>query len=383
MNYEDVREKWMNKYPSIEDLRLKTKKRIPNVSWSYLETGTGRETLLDKNIHALDEITLTPKFCKGDLSVKTETDFLGKTYSAPIGVAPVGLTGLMWPKAEILLAKSAARCGIPFCLSTVATETPEDVGPFVQNNGWFQLYPPRQIELRKIFLDRAKNSGFSTLIVTVDIPIPSRRERTKRAGLSTPPKMTPGFLWDGITHPVWSYHTLKRGLPKLRMVEGYSEFKSMMSVGAFVRRKLGGNISWEMCKELRDLWEGPMIVKGLLHPEDAEEAVKIGADAIVVSNHGARQFDGAPTSIEALPEIVRLVKGRTGIIFDSGIRSGLDILKALSLGAEFVLCGRAFIYGVAALGALGGDHAFGILKDELINNMMQLGVEDLSLLPSH
>ena len=375
MGYQKLLQKWLNTYPSIDDLRILARKRMPNVAWAYLETGTGREVLMDKNIKAFDDISITPKFCRGELKVNVQTTFLGETYSAPFGIAPVGLTGLMWPKAEVMLAQSAQRSNIPFCLSTVATEMPETVGPHTGSNGWFQLYPPREKQLREIFMQRARNSGFTTLVVTVDIPLPSRRERTKRAGLETPPKITPSFIWEAMKNPTWTVQTLKRGLPKLRMVEEYSEFKSMMSVGSFVRDKLGGNISWEICKELRDNWNGPFIIKGLLHPEDAEEAVKIGADAIVVSNHGARQFDGAPAAITVLPEIVRLVKGRTGIIFDSGIRSGLDILKALSLGAEFILCGRAFIYGVAGLGKFGGDHTYAILKDELENNMMQIGVE--------
>ncbi len=378
MTYEKQRQYLMNKYPAIRDLKERARTRMPDVSWAYLQTGTGEEHLLKKNTDAFQQISLTPKFCKGLITPKVETNLLGKTYSAPFGVAPVGLTGLMWPKAEVILAKTAKKYQIPFCLSTVATETPETVGPHAGDMGWFQLYPPREAELRQTILDRAWNSGFRTLVITVDIPTPSRRERTKRAGLSTPPRITPGFIWQGIKNPSWSLGTVKNGLPRLRTIENYSEFNSMMSVGAFVHEQLGCNISWDYCKEVRDIWKGPVIMKGLLHPEDAEEAVKIGMDGIVVSNHGARQFDGAPTSIDALPEIVRLVKGRTAIILDSGIRTGLDILRAISLGAEFVLLGRAFIYGVGALGTLGGDHVYEILKGDLINNMSQLGISDLS-----
>jgi L-lactate dehydrogenase (cytochrome) len=244
--------------------------------------------------------------------------------------------------------------------------------------GWFQLYPPRERELRKKFLERAWENGFRTLIITADVPTPSRRERTKRAGLSMPPKITPAFIWQGITHPVWSFNTLRNGLPQLRTIQAYSEFNTMMSVGAFTRDRLGGNLSWKHCEEIRAEWQGPVILKGLLHPADAEMAVKIGMDGIVVSNHGARQFDGAPSSIEALPEIVKAVKGKTAILFDSGIRSGLDILRALYLGADFVLLGRAFLYGVAALGKFGSDHVVEILTEELKNNMVQMGISDLS-----
>lgn len=382
MSYEKKRVDWNNRYPAIEDLKIKAKSRIPHVAWEYLETGTGREDLLKENTDDFKKIQLIPKFCKGQLSPKIETTLFGQNFNAPFGMAPIGLTGLMWPRAEVYLAQAAKRHNVPACLSTVATETPETVGPHVGDVGWFQLYPPREASLRKIFLDRAKNAGYKTLVVTVDIPTPSRRERTKRAGLSTPPKITPGFIWQGITHPAWSLGTLKNGLPTLRTIEDYSEFKSMMSVGSFVKGQLGGNLSWQYLQEVRELWSGPLIIKGLLHPDDAEEAIKIGADGIVVSNHGARQFDGAPSSISALPAIVQKVNGRIPIILDSGVRNGLDILRALSLGADFVLLGRAFIYGVAALGKYGGDHVCDILSNDLKNNMVQLGISSLSELSS-
>lgn len=374
MSYENRKDKLMLKYPTIEDLAKRAKKRIPHVAWEYLNTGTGREDLLKKNIEAIKNITIAPRFLKGQINPQIETSLFGNKYNAPFGIAPVGLTGLMWPEAEIILAKTAKKYKIPFSLSTVATETPEAVGPHMGEMGWFQLYPPREKELRKAFVERAWNNGFRTLLITADVPTPSRRERTKRAGLSMPPKITPHFIWQGITHPIWSYFTIKRGLPNLRTISEYSEFNTMMSVGAFTRDRLGGNLSWEHCKELRDIWKGPIVIKGLLHPVDAEEAIKIGMDGIVVSNHGARQFDGAPSSIEVLPEIVKSVNGKLKIIFDSGVRSGLDILRALHLGADFVLLGRAFIYGVAALGKYGGDHVVEILMEDLKNNMVQIGV---------
>ncbi len=378
MSYNRKRQNLLNKYPAIHDLMLKAKKRIPEVAWAYLQTGTTHEHLLERNLDAFKDVVLIPSFCKGQLAPKVETSILGQTFSAPFGIAPIGLCGLMWPKIEVLLAQSAARNSIPYCLSTVTTETPETVGPHVGSMGWFQLYPPREMDLCKTILDRASSSGFDTLVITVDIPIPSRRERTKRAGLTTPPKITPKFIWQGLTHPSWTIGTLKRGLPRLRAVEEYSEFRSMMSVEKFVAGQLGGNISWDYCQKIREYWKGPVVIKGLLHPEDAEQAAHLGFDGIVVSNHGARQFDAAPSPLEVLPEIVRLVKGRTTIIMDSGVRSGLDVLRALSLGAEFVLLGRAFIYGVGAIGRYGGDHVYEIIKGDLINNMVNLGIESFS-----
>jgi L-lactate dehydrogenase (cytochrome) len=377
MNDQEKSQRLFMKYPAISDLAIRARQRIPAVAWAYLETGTGEEDLLELNRQAFTDLRLSPQFCQGPLKPEIATRILGQDFQAPFGIAPVGLSGLMWPRAELMLAQTAVRYQIPYTLSTVATETPEAVGPKVGERGWFQLYPPREKDLRRILLDRARNAGFHTLVVTADVPTPSRRERTKRAGLQSPPKLTPGFLWQGMTHPVWSYHTLRRGLPRLRTIDQYVEFDSMMSVGAFVQDQLRGNLSWEYCKELRDIWDGPIILKGVLHPEDAKKAVAIGLDGIVVSNHGGRQFDGAPAALHALPEIVAAVKGKTAILFDSGIRSGLDILRAMQLGAEFVLLGRSFMYGVAALGAYGGDHVAEILIDQLKNNMIQLGIEKL------
>ena len=178
MKDDAFREKLMMKYPAIEDLQRRAKSRVPHVSWEYLQSGTGREDLIDRNLSAFKAIILTPQFCRGDFSPEISTTLFDKSYSAPFGIAPVGLTGLMWPRAEMILAGTAKRYGIPYTLSTVSTETPETVGPYVGDMGWFQLYPPRQAELRRSLLDRAWNSGFRTLLVTADVPLPSRRERT-------------------------------------------------------------------------------------------------------------------------------------------------------------------------------------------------------------
>jgi len=377
MSYEKHRLKWMNRYPAIKDLSTRAQKRIPKVAWEYLSAGTGDEDLLERNKKAFQSITFLPRFCKGMLEANIETSLFGTTYKAPFGVAPVGLTGLMWPKVEQYLAATANRYQIPYSLSTVATETPETVGQLVGNMGWFQLYPPRDLDFRNSLLRRAKNAGFTTLLVTADVPMASRRERTKRAGLSMPPKITPKLIWEGITHPVWSYYTLRRGLPNLRTVASYTENNDMKFVSGFAGNRLGGTLSWDYCQELKEAWDGPVVLKGILHPEDAKKALVIGLDGVVVSNHGARQFNGTVAAIEALPNIVEAVGGKMSVIFDSGVRTGLDIMRALHAGADFVLLGRAFIYGVAALGEFGGDHVVEILMDDLKNNMVQLGVETL------
>lgn len=367
----------LNRLPAIEDLRIKARKRMPLVAQEYMEAGTDKEVSLLRNLDAFSKLSITPRFLKGALRPDIKTTVFDQSFDAPFGIAPIGLTGLMWPKAEVYFAKAAAKYNIPMCLSTLATETPETVSEYVGDNGWFQLYTPKELELTTLLLKRVKVAGYKTLVITIDIPVPSGRQRTKRAGLQMPPKMTPNFLWQGATHPTWSIATLKRGLPKLRTVQDFSGFKSMMSVGAYVEEQLGGNLSWKYVSQIRDLWDGPVILKGIMHKEDALKAVALGIDGIVISNHGARQFDGCPSSLSALQEIAPMVKGKTTIIFDSGIRRGLDIMKAIAIGADFVLCGRAYLYGVGALGEIGAEHTTQILINELKNAMIQVGIETM------
>lgn len=369
--------KLIEKYPAISDLQSKAKKRIPEVAWEYLQSGTGDEIALSRNRKSLDNILFNPRFLKGELNPSLETKVLGMNFDLPFGIAPVGLSGLMWPGSEMILAKTALEYNIPYCLSTVATQTPETIGPISKHNSWFQLYTPRKKEIRQDLLRRIKEAGFTCLIVTADVPFPSRRERTKRAGLKTPPKVTPKFIWDGITSPHWTRQVIKHGLPKLKTVIQYAESKQATKVFEELRAGFGGTLSWDYLKELRDEWDGPLILKGITHPKDAEQAVALGVDGIIVSNHGGRQFDAIPAAIDLLPLVVDEVGHKTTLMFDSGIRSGLDIIRALHSGAKFVFLGRSFLSGVAALGNHGGSHVCEILKEGLIANMHQLGIEEL------
>ena len=378
MAYDKYKKQLFNQYPAILDLAKKAKKRVPKVSWEYLESGTGHESLIKRNLEAFEKIKFTPRFCKGVLKPAIATRILGKTYNSPFGIAPVGLTGLIWPRTEAYLAAAARHYQIPYTLSTVATETPETIGPIVGDMGWFQLYPPKEMKLCKNILKRAKTAGFHTLLITADVPMAGRRERTKRAGLRMPPKITPELIWQGITHPAWTVATLKRGLPRLRTIEAYTDYKDMKFVSGYVGNRLGGTLDWNYCKAIKDIWQGPVVIKGILHSKDAEKAVDIGLDGVLVSNHGGRQFDGAIAAIDALRAIAKTINGRAAVLFDSGIRNGLDIMRALSLGADFVLLGRSFIYGVAAIGQYGGHHVTELLMDDLKNNMVQLGIEQLA-----
>ena len=367
------RVKLMRRYPSIVDLRDRARKRLPHIAWEYLECGTGDEQAVTRNLESMSAITLVPRFMKGELNLDVATTLFGRSYNAPFGIAPIGVCGLMWPRAERFLASAAAAYSIPYCLSTVAAETPETIGPLAGDMGWFQLYPPNDRELRRDLLNRARESGFNTLVVTVDVPMPSRRERATRAGMKVPPRITPRFVWEALKHPVWTANTLSAGLPRVRTMEPYAASTSMRDVVAVVEEKMGGSLTWQYLEEVREQWQGPLVVKGILHPDDAERALRTGVDGIQVSNHGARQLDAVPAAIDLLPAIVRQVSGRASIIFDSGVRTGLDIVRAIVAGADFVMLGRAFVYAVAALGARGADHAVEIILADLKVNMAQLG----------
>ncbi len=369
-----------NRYPRISDLANRAYSRIPYFSWEYLDSGTGYDVGAERNVGAMHDVRLTPKLMRGRFDVDIETELFGTTYTAPFGVAPIGLTGLMWPGAELILARTAAKFQIPYALSTVATEAPETVGPLANGMAWFQLYPPRDPAIRKDLLARAKAAGFTTLLVTADVPTGSTRERQVRAGVSVPPKITPQMIFRCAIRPQWTLATLRHGIPRFRGVEKYVAAKDLSNMVAFIGQGLGGTLDWDYLDDVRREWDGPIVVKGLLDVDDVKRALDAGVEGIGVSNHGARQTDAVPATITVLPRIKDVVGDRAKIIFDSGVRSGLDIARALALGADFVLLGRAFMYSVAALGARGGDHAAGLLKDDLINNMTQVGCADVAAL---
>ena len=363
--------------PTIADFAARARRRMPHFAWEYLDSGTGAEECLDRNRAALARVALVPRFLRGPFEPSIETTLMGERYAAPFGIAPVGLSSLMWPRAETILARTAARCRIPYVLSTVANEAPEAIGPAAAGMGWFQLYPPRDEALRKDLIERAREAGFTALVVTADVPTGSRRERQVRAGLSIPPKLTPRMLYWSAIRPRWSIETLRAGQPRFRTLEKYLAASEMRQVTRFIGKSLGGTLSWDYLAETREEWPGPLVLKGILHAEDAKRAVDVGVDAVAVSNHGGRQLDGAPAPIDVLPEIRQAVGEDATLLFDSGVRSALDVARAIALGADFVMLGRAFIYGVAALGDAGGDHTASILVDELKNVMTQLGCRDL------
>ncbi|MFG6582441.1 alpha-hydroxy acid oxidase [Sulfitobacter sp. 1A12779] len=369
-------------YPALSDLRSRAQSRLPRFVWEYLDSATGTEATKHRNRAALDRVGLMPSVLHGEFTPDLSVDLMGQKLPLPFGMSPLGMSGLIWPDAEAHLARAADRAGIPFGLSTVAATCPEDVAPHLGAHGWFQLYPPRDPEIRTDMLARAKAAGFTTLVLTVDVPVASRRERQTRSGLTSPPKLTPRLLAQVAMRPAWAMGMARRGLPHMKMLDKYTEGTATANLPptAHVGYLLRTAPDWDYLHWLRDHWQGPLVIKGVLRPEDATKMEKAGADAIWVSNHAGRQFDAAPASAEALPAIRAAT--RLPVIFDSGVESGLDILRAFALGADFVMLGRAFHFALAALGPRGVDHLIDVLARDLTANMGQLGARNLRDLPA-
>jgi L-lactate dehydrogenase (cytochrome) len=368
-----------SKFPAISDLKSAARKRIPHFVWEYLDSGTGVEATLQRNRHKLDEVLFQTSILHGEFTPDLTTTFLDHNYPLPIGIAPVGMSGLIWPGAEQMLAQTAATAGIPYTLSTVATQTPEDVADHHGGQGWFQIYPPRDPEIRADMLKRAKDAGFHTLVLTVDVPVASRRERQTRGGLQQPPKLTPRLALQAAQCPVWLAGIRKTGMPRMKLMDSYATQTSALPSTQHVGYLLRTSPDWSYVKALRDAWDGPLIVKGVLNPADAPKLAAAGVDALWVSNHAGRQFDASPATIEVLPAIRAATT--LPLICDSGIAGGLDVMRALALGADFVMLGRAFHYGLGAIGAPGAAHVLDILQQDMIANMGQIGAKALADLP--
>ncbi|MEM7273130.1 MAG: alpha-hydroxy acid oxidase [Actinomycetota bacterium] len=367
----------MDTMPAIADLERRAARRIPFFAWEYLASGTGDDRAVQNNLDRLAQVELVPQLLKGPLEPSVETELFGVRYAAPIGIAPVGLTGLIWPGADGALARAAAANRIPYTLSTVATEAIEVAGPNAAGMGWFQLYPPREPELRADLISRAADAGFTTLVVTADVPAASRRERQRKAQVRVPPVIGPRMLYRSAIRPAWSLGVLRHGMPRFKTLEKYIDQATMRATAGFVGANLGGTLSYDYLAEVRRLWDGPLVVKGIMDTADARRCVEHGADAVQVSNHGGRQLDGAPAAIDVLAEIVAEVGGDVPVLYDSGVRSGLDVARAIALGADFVFCGRAFMFGLGAAGEAGADHAYQILLEGLVNTMAQTGCREL------
>jgi L-lactate dehydrogenase (cytochrome) len=356
----------------IADLARRAQKRLPDFAFGYLEGGSGEEAGLRRNRERLDAVLLKPRFCSG-VKPDTQVTLFGTRYSQPFGVAPVGMGNLMWPGADLALGCEAKKQNLPLVLSTVSTTSMEAMAQVAPGNTWFQLYVSRQPEINRDLLRRAWAVGIRVLVVTVDVPLAGDRRRDVRNRFVLPFRPGPRFVAEVIRHPAWALATARWGSPGFPNLAPYTGDVDGQTLSAFITAQIKDDLSWDDLKELRGLWQGKLLVKGLLAPEDAVMALAVGADGIWVSNHGGRQLDAAPAAIDALAPIRDAVGPDVVVVMDSGIRSGEDIVRAGARGADFVFCGRSFYYGAAAGGAAGAARAAGLLGSDLRRCMVQIG----------
>lgn len=372
------------RYPSVDDLREKAKKRIPRFAFEYLDGGCNEDVNIRRNTAEIREITLKPTYIKDFGGASLKTTLFGHEYDAPFGVAPVGLQGLMWPNSPEILAKAAHQHNLPFILSTVTTMNIERASELTEGNAWFQLYNPAEDAVRNDILDRAAAAGCPVLVLLCDVPTFGYRPRDFKNGLALPPKMTMANILQILGKPNWAIQTLKYGIPTFETLKPYTpEGLNLKQLGKFMDKTFSGRLNEERIKPIRDKWKGKLVLKGVASKEDTEQAIRLGFDGIIVSNHGGRQLDAGESTIAPLTRIAAKYKDQITIMMDSGMRSGPDMARALACGAEFTFMGRSFMYGVGAMGNKGGDHTMTILKVQLQQIMDQLCCESIQDLHQH
>jgi L-lactate dehydrogenase (cytochrome) len=371
-------------YPGIDDLINKAKSRIPRFAFEYLDGGCNEDVNLRKNTDELRQVELLPYYLSEHTGSTLSTELFGHTYDAPFGVSPIGLQGLVWPNAPEILAKAALKHNIPFILSTVSTSSIERIAEVSEGKAWFQLYHPAEDSLRDDILNRLEASGYDVLVLLCDVPSFGFRPRDIRNGLAMPPKMTLKNIVQVMGRPTWGLNTLYHGIPSFATLKPYTpKGLNMSQLGQYMNRTFAGRLNPEKIAPIRERWKGKIILKGCATVEDADMAVALGIDGLLVSNHGGRQIDAGQSAIKSLGPVVDKYKGKIKVMMDSGIRTGPDIARTLAAGADFTFLGRSFMYAVAALGNEGADHMMGMLKTQLYQVMDQVCCKRVEDLPNH
>ena len=371
-------------HPSVEHLRDAARRRMPGFAFDYLSGGCHSEINLRENTDAIRQLKLKPYYLRAYNGAHLETEVFGQRYNAPFGVSPIGLQGLMWPRATEYLAQAAHEANIPFILSTVATADIETVARLTDGQAWFQLYHPTEDSLRNKLLERLKAVGLPVLVALADTPSFGYRPKEIKNGLSIPPQMTVRNVLQMIGHPTWSFGQLSAGVPTFATMRPYlPKGLSLKHLGLFMNRTFSGRLTEPKLKALRDLWPGKLVVKGIVNEHDAERAIALGVDGFIVSNHGGRQHDTGEPAVQSLRRLAAKFGDKTTIMMDSGIRSGPDIACCLAAGARFVFLGRTFMYGVGALGQPGAAHTMAMLARQLRQVMEQIACEHPDQLPGH
>ncbi|OCW82471.1 membrane protein [Pelagibacteraceae bacterium GOM-A3] len=358
---------------SIKDARELSRKRLPKLVFDFIDGASGDEKLAEINSRALDQIRLEPKVLRNVEKRSLKKKVLGYEFNFPFGFAPMGMTNLSWPGADSMLAAESARNNIPTCVSMASTTTLEKMYELSEGHSWMQLYIFQDENFVMELLDRAKNTGYEVAILTVDVPVLSRRTRDDKNGFSYPFKIGPKQFFDFATHPIWSLSTLLSGIPK-----PMNYVTSNSGDGIFKRKESRGSTDWDTLKRVRDKWKGKLIIKGVMSPDDAVKIKEAGADAIQVSNHGGRQLDSATAAINMLPLIRKSVGSDFPLIFDSGIRSGSDIVRALAFGADYAMIGRPVMYAMGADGRKGLRRIVEIIKEEASTTLGLVGLNDIN-----
>ncbi|KFI31209.1 alpha-hydroxy-acid oxidizing enzyme [Haematobacter massiliensis] len=369
---------------SIDDLKRLYKRRTPKMFYDYAESGSWTEQTFRENSSDFADIRLRQKVAVNMEGRTTASEMLGQPVAMPVALAPVGLTGMQRADGEIKAARAAETFGVPFTLSTMSICSIEDVAAHTVKPFWFQLYVMRDTEFLEGLIERAKRANCSALVITLDLQILGQRHRDLKNGLSAPPKMTPANILNLATKVQWGMEMLQTKRRTFGNIVGHAKNVSdVSSLSSWTAEQFDPKLDWEKIQRIRDLWGGKIILKGVLDEEDAKRAADFGADGIIVSNHGGRQLDGALSSIRRLPPILRAVGDRTEVYMDGGVRSGQDVLKAVALGAKGVFIGRAFVYGLGAMGEQGVKTALDVIHRELDVSMALCGERDVKNLGRH
>jgi len=363
---------------SIDDLRAAARRRLPRLVFDFFDGGAENELTLADNRQAFERVRLLPRALVNVAQVTTQCTALGAPAGCPLAIAPTGGVGYGRHGGDLAIAKAAAHYGIPYTLSTSATASIEEVARIAPGRLWFQAYVLKNQDFFHTLIERARAADYEALVITVDLPVGGKRERDVRNGFRTPFRLTHRSFGDVAAHPRWALALLRHGMPVNKNLIGLQrDVTSVAGLASAVGRNYDPSFDWDRLAQVRDRWPRKLIVKGILRPDDADRLVRLGADAVVVSNHGGRQLDGACATLDALPGVVEAVAGRIPVWLDGGVRRGVDILKARALGAEGVLVGRATLYGAVAAGEAGAHRALQILAEELVRAMKLCGVRSI------
>jgi L-lactate dehydrogenase (cytochrome) len=360
----------------IEDLKQIHRRKVPKMFWDYCESGSYTEQTFSENSSDFHKIRLRQRVAR-DLSGRTtQTTMMGRKIAMPVALSPVGSAGMQSADGEIKAARAAEAFGVPFTLSTFAICSIEDIAAHTTAPFWFQLYVMRDEDFVDGLIERARNAGCDALVLTLDLQILGQRHKDIKNGLTAPPRMTPRNLLDMALHPAWSLGMATTKRRTFRNVVGHAKgVVSLRDLNAWSNENYDPELDWGKVRKLRDKWGGKLILKGILDAEDARMALDVGADAILVSNHGGRQLDGALSTIRSLPQVVRAVGDQMEVYLDGGIRSGQDVLKALAMGAKSTFIGRSYLYGLGAMGQAGVTSALQVIQKEIDITMALCGVQ--------